>query len=114
MPQQGVYDVHSPVVPEVAALAEKLRSFVATGILAGEPERLWVNPDCGLKTRAWAEASACLVGGEIGGGGRGWQHTPPPPKPDKTAGLAGADQSTWRRNSHQRVPLDNHPRPPAR
>ena len=52
--------MHSPVVPDAAALAEKLRSFVATGILAGAPERLWVNPDCGLKTRAWEEVVPSL------------------------------------------------------
>jgi hypothetical protein len=45
----GVYDVHSPVVPDVATLEAKLRSFLATGILKGDLERLWVNPDCGLK-----------------------------------------------------------------
>lgn len=56
----GVYDVHSPVVPSVEFLADKLRSFVATGILAGAPERLWVNPDCGLKTRAWEEVVPSL------------------------------------------------------
>ncbi|KDD75969.1 cobalamin-independent synthase, partial [Helicosporidium sp. ATCC 50920] len=51
----GVYDVHSPVVPEASAMADKLRSFVETGAEACRPDRLWVNPDCGLKTRRWEE-----------------------------------------------------------
>lgn len=77
----GVYDVHSPVVPGEAAMAAKLRMFVATGILAGAPERLWVNPDCGLKTRAWEEVCVycvcvCFVAHCVflcvGGGARLW------------------------------------------
>ena len=52
----GVYDIHSPVVPTVAFIEEKLRSFVAHL----PPERLWVNPDCGLKTRAWQEVLPAL------------------------------------------------------
>ncbi|MFM2478256.1 5-methyltetrahydropteroyltriglutamate--homocysteine S-methyltransferase [Celerinatantimonas sp. MCCC 1A17872] len=52
----GVYDIHSPVVPK-AQWMEKLL------ILASEKiplERLWVNPDCGLKTRDWPETLASL------------------------------------------------------
>lgn len=45
----------SPAVPPVDALRAKVKSFVDTGILGGHPERLWVNPDCGLKTRDWPE-----------------------------------------------------------
>jgi 5-methyltetrahydropteroyltriglutamate--homocysteine methyltransferase len=56
----GVYDVHSPSVPPVAALVEKLRAFVATGILGGDARRIWVNPDCGLKTRGWPEVVSSL------------------------------------------------------
>jgi 5-methyltetrahydropteroyltriglutamate--homocysteine methyltransferase len=52
----GVYDIHSPVVPTVAFIEEKLRSFLQH--LA--PERIWVNPDCGLKTRAWDEVLPSL------------------------------------------------------
>ena len=33
---------------------------VGTGILKGHPERLWVNPDCGLKTREWAQVLPSL------------------------------------------------------
>jgi len=52
----GVYDVHSPRVPEVGEMADNLRQ--AAGVL--RPEQLWVNPDCGLKTRAWAEVIPAL------------------------------------------------------
>ena len=45
----------SPAVPPVDALRAKVKSFVDTGILSGHPDRLWVNPDCGLKTRDWPE-----------------------------------------------------------
>ncbi|MBC2906201.1 5-methyltetrahydropteroyltriglutamate--homocysteine S-methyltransferase [Streptomyces cupreus] len=52
----GVYDIHSPRVPgadEVAALLRK-------GLEAIPAERLWVNPDCGLKTRGWPEVRTSL------------------------------------------------------
>jgi 5-methyltetrahydropteroyltriglutamate--homocysteine methyltransferase len=52
----GVYDIHSPVVPAAAFVEAKVRSFLAH--LA--PERIWVNPDCGLKTRTWAEVLPSL------------------------------------------------------
>jgi 5-methyltetrahydropteroyltriglutamate--homocysteine methyltransferase len=52
----GVYDIHSPRVPSVDEMAEKLR------VAAAKLERrwIWVNPDCGLKTRAWAETEPSL------------------------------------------------------
>ncbi|MNQ36394.1 5-methyltetrahydropteroyltriglutamate--homocysteine methyltransferase [compost metagenome] len=53
----GVYDIHSPRVPDSAEMAKLLRK-AAERIPA---ERLWVNPDCGLKTRGWAETEAALV-----------------------------------------------------
>ncbi|TCJ15358.1 5-methyltetrahydropteroyltriglutamate--homocysteine S-methyltransferase [Parasulfuritortus cantonensis] len=53
----GVYDIHSPNVPEVAAMA-RLMEKAAARVPA---ERLWVNPDCGLKTRAWPETEAALA-----------------------------------------------------
>ncbi|QKZ17684.1 5-methyltetrahydropteroyltriglutamate--homocysteine S-methyltransferase [Streptomyces chartreusis] len=52
----GVYDIHSPRVPSVTEAAELLR----TGLKAIPAERLWVNPDCGLKTRGWLETRASL------------------------------------------------------
>ena len=53
----GVYDIHSPRVPDTAQMV-KLLNKAAKRIPA---ERLWVNPDCGLKTRAWAETEAALI-----------------------------------------------------
>jgi 5-methyltetrahydropteroyltriglutamate--homocysteine methyltransferase len=53
----GVYDIHSPRVPskaEMIALMEKAKAVVPA-------EQLWVNPDCGLKTRGWDETKAALV-----------------------------------------------------
>jgi 5-methyltetrahydropteroyltriglutamate--homocysteine methyltransferase len=52
----GVYDVHSPDIPSVDAMVELMRK-AAERIPAG---RLWVNPDCGLKTRRWAEVIPAL------------------------------------------------------
>ncbi|QJI11472.1 5-methyltetrahydropteroyltriglutamate--homocysteine S-methyltransferase [Pseudomonas sp. ADAK22] len=53
----GVYDIHSPRVPDASQMAHLLRK-AAQRIPA---ERLWVNPDCGLKTRGWPETEAALV-----------------------------------------------------
>ncbi len=53
----GVYDIHSPRVPDTAEMVQLLEK-AAERIPA---ERLWVNPDCGLKTRAWPETEAALV-----------------------------------------------------
>ncbi len=53
----GVYDIHSPRVPDTAEMVQLLEK-AAECIPA---ERLWVNPDCGLKTRAWPETEAALV-----------------------------------------------------
>ncbi|MBF8795691.1 5-methyltetrahydropteroyltriglutamate--homocysteine S-methyltransferase [Pseudomonas monteilii] len=53
----GVYDIHSPRVPGKEAMVELLRKAA----LRIPAERLWVNPDCGLKTRGWPETEAALV-----------------------------------------------------
>ncbi|WP_323164858.1 5-methyltetrahydropteroyltriglutamate--homocysteine S-methyltransferase [Pseudomonas atacamensis] len=53
----GVYDIHSPRIPDVSEMVGLLRK-AAQRIPA---ERLWVNPDCGLKTRGWPETEAALV-----------------------------------------------------
>jgi 5-methyltetrahydropteroyltriglutamate--homocysteine methyltransferase len=53
----GVYDIHSPRVPGAEEAAGLLREGLA-GIPA---ERLWVNPDCGLKTRGWPEVRSSLT-----------------------------------------------------
>ncbi|WP_237057835.1 5-methyltetrahydropteroyltriglutamate--homocysteine S-methyltransferase [Microbulbifer sediminum] len=53
----GIYDIHSPNVPERAELVARLRKLVEV-IPA---KKLWVNPDCGLKTREWAEVGTSLL-----------------------------------------------------
>jgi 5-methyltetrahydropteroyltriglutamate--homocysteine methyltransferase len=52
----GVYDIHSPRVPSEEEIAAMLRATVKVLPL----EQVWVNPDCGLKTRAWAEVLPAL------------------------------------------------------
>lgn len=53
----GVYDIHSPRVPDVTEIESSLRAALdAVG-----PQRLWVNPDCGLKTRGTTEVTAALT-----------------------------------------------------
>ena len=52
----GVYDIHSPNVPGSDAMLHLLRK-AATVV---PPANLWVNPDCGLKTRRWPETEAAL------------------------------------------------------
>ena len=53
----GVYDIHSPRVPDSSEMVKLLRKAAQRIPF----ERLWVNPDCGLKTRAWPETEAALV-----------------------------------------------------
>jgi len=53
----GVYDIHSPRVPSVEEMEAQLR--LAVGVIADR--RLWVNPDCGLKTRGYAEVEPALA-----------------------------------------------------
>jgi 5-methyltetrahydropteroyltriglutamate--homocysteine methyltransferase len=52
----GLYDIHSPRVPEESEMSALLES--ALEVL--DPAQVWVNPDCGLKTRSWAEALPAL------------------------------------------------------
>lgn len=52
----GVYDVHTPRVPSVAEFECLLRK----ALRVFRPEQLWVNPDCGLKTRRWEEVQPAL------------------------------------------------------
>jgi len=52
----GVYDIHSPRVPPAEEMAGRLRASLSV-LPAG---RLWVNPDCGLKTRAYEEVVPAL------------------------------------------------------
>jgi 5-methyltetrahydropteroyltriglutamate--homocysteine methyltransferase len=53
----GVYDIHSPRIPtveEIEALVEKAGTVIPLS-------RLWINPDCGLKTRGWDETQVALT-----------------------------------------------------
>lgn len=52
----GIYDIHSPRVPSVEEMVRLLR--YALDVVPAD--RLWVNPDCGLKTRDWPETLAAL------------------------------------------------------
>jgi len=52
----GVYDIHSPNVPTVAWIKQLIHQAAAKLPV----RQLWVNPDCGLKTRDWAETEAAL------------------------------------------------------
>ncbi len=52
----GIYDIHSPRIPSVDEIAKLLE--IAAQVIP--PAQLWVNPDCGLKTRNWEEAVPAL------------------------------------------------------
>ena len=52
----GVYDIHSPrVVPQ-----SEMEALLKKAVAVLKPEQIWVNPDCGLKTRKWEETKICL------------------------------------------------------
>ena len=53
----GVYDIHSPRIPTVNEMVRLLQK--ASAVIP--PANLWVNPDCGLKTRGWQETEAALA-----------------------------------------------------
>ncbi|MBK4160264.1 5-methyltetrahydropteroyltriglutamate--homocysteine S-methyltransferase [Corynebacterium macginleyi] len=52
----GIYDIHSPRVPSVEEMTELIRAALKNVLL----DRLWVNPDCGLKTRGYEETETSL------------------------------------------------------
>jgi len=53
----GIYDIHSPRVPSVEEMKERVQQ-----LLKYLPKKnLWINPDCGLKTRGWKEVEASLT-----------------------------------------------------
>lgn len=98
----GVYDVHAPRVPDVTEIETLLRR--ALEVLG--PERLWVNPDCGLKTRRYDEvtpalshmvAAARLLRAELVAG----RTLPPGHGPPAVGGASGGSDGTidagWRR-----------------
>jgi 5-methyltetrahydropteroyltriglutamate--homocysteine methyltransferase len=53
----GVYDIHSPRVPT----REDVEHLLGKALAVLSPEQLWVNPDCGLKTRRWEEVKPALA-----------------------------------------------------
>ncbi|WP_439373432.1 5-methyltetrahydropteroyltriglutamate--homocysteine S-methyltransferase [Bradyrhizobium sp. DASA03120] len=53
----GVYDIHSPRVPEAAEMGD----LIARARRRLSDSQLWINPDCGLKTRKWTEVRPALV-----------------------------------------------------
>ena len=52
----GVYDIHSPRVPSV----EEMEGLIRKALDVLDTEQMWVNPDCGLKTRRWVEVRPAL------------------------------------------------------
>ena len=53
----GVYDIHSPRIPS----EEEIKTRIQEMLQYLQPEQLWINPDCGLKTRQWKETKAALI-----------------------------------------------------
>ncbi|TVY65696.1 putative 5-methyltetrahydropteroyltriglutamate--homocysteine methyltransferase [Lachnellula suecica] len=53
----GVYDIHSPRVPSEQEIKDRIEEMLAFL----KPDQLWIDPDCGLKTRQWAETKAALT-----------------------------------------------------
>ncbi|HEU5399969.1 MAG TPA: 5-methyltetrahydropteroyltriglutamate--homocysteine S-methyltransferase [Terriglobales bacterium] len=52
----GVYDIHSPRIPD----ADEFEGLIREALMVFNPEQLWINPDCGLKTRRWEEIGPAL------------------------------------------------------
>jgi 5-methyltetrahydropteroyltriglutamate--homocysteine methyltransferase len=52
----GVWDIHSPRVPAI----EEMEGLLHKALKVLSPEQVWVNPDCGLKTRGWPEVTAAI------------------------------------------------------
>lgn len=53
----GVRDIHSPRVPG----ADEMAGLLRRALERLPPERLWLNPDCGMKTRSWAEVKPAVA-----------------------------------------------------
>jgi 5-methyltetrahydropteroyltriglutamate--homocysteine methyltransferase len=53
----GVYDIHSPRVPS----EQEIKDRIAEMLEFLRPDQLWIDPDCGLKTRQWPETKAALI-----------------------------------------------------
>jgi len=53
----GIYDIHSPRIPSVKEMVKQIKELLK--VLP--KEQLWINPDCGLKTRKWEEVKPSLM-----------------------------------------------------
>ena len=53
----GVYDIHSPRVPP----QQEIKDRIGQMLQYLRPDQLWIDPDCGLKTRKWEETKAALT-----------------------------------------------------
>ncbi len=53
----GIYDIHSTIIPSKDQFEERIRSLKNEF----DPKQLWVNPDCGLKTREWKQVITALT-----------------------------------------------------
>jgi 5-methyltetrahydropteroyltriglutamate--homocysteine methyltransferase len=53
----GVYDIHSPRIPSEQEIKDRIEEMLQYL----KPDQLWIDPDCGLKTRQWTETKAALV-----------------------------------------------------
>ena len=53
----GVYDIHSPRIPSEEEIKERIQEMLQYL----SPDQLWIDPDCGLKTRQWKETKAALI-----------------------------------------------------
>ena len=53
----GVYDIHSPRIPS----QEEMETLLRQTLVVIDANQVWVNPDCGLKTRGWPEVEAALL-----------------------------------------------------
>ncbi|KAI0427856.1 cobalamin-independent methionine synthase [Xylaria sp. FL1042] len=53
----GVYDIHSPRIPSEQEIKDRIEEMLQYL----KPEQLWINPDCGLKTRQWKETKEALI-----------------------------------------------------
>ena len=53
----GVYDIHSPRIPSEDEIKDRIQEMLQYL----KPEQLWIDPDCGLKTRQWKETKAALI-----------------------------------------------------
>lgn len=53
----GVYDIHSPRIPSEDEIKDRIQEMLQYL----RPDQLWIDPDCGLKTRQWKETKAALI-----------------------------------------------------